>query len=103
MAQFEEYFSFVSDFAHSFINDTIKEDEPEQGAGKQVAKDSKKPGKGPDVSQKEYKKSNSGIESLVVLLDEQLRSLPLEKLPVFKDVGAKSQDVSFFSIFQKIC
>ena len=72
------------------INESIKEEEPEQIIGKQAAKDSKKPRKGPEISLKEYKKSNSGIESLVVLLDDELRSLPIEKLPVFKDIGAKS-------------
>jgi hypothetical protein len=47
------------------------------------------------VQQKEIKKSGSGIESLVMLLDRKLQSLPFEKLQVFKDVGAKSRDTSF--------
>ena len=36
------------------------------------------------------------MESLVVLLDSKLQFLPIEKLNVFKDVGAKSRDISLF-------
>jgi hypothetical protein len=51
------------------------------------------------VLQKEIKKSGSGIESLVMLLDRKLQTLPFEKLKVFKDVGAKSRDTSFICYF----
>ncbi len=36
------------------------------------------------------------MESLVVLLDNKLQFLPVEKLNVFKDIGAKSRDISLF-------
>jgi hypothetical protein len=54
------------------------------------------------VQQKEIKKSGSGIESLVMLLDRKLQSLPFEKLQVFKDVGAKSRDTSFICFYFKL-
>lgn len=36
----------------------------------------------------------AGIESLVILADDKLKFLPLEKLKVFDDIGAKSRDIS---------
>jgi len=48
------------------------------------------------------KKSNSGMESLVVLLDHSLTFLPVEKLKVFTDIGAKSRDVSLQSNINNI-
>ena len=42
------------------------------------------------------------MESLVVLLDSKLQFLPIEKLNVFKDVGAKSRDISLFGNFLNI-
>ena len=48
-----------------------------------AGKDSKKPGKTEVLVTKDVKKSLSGMESLVTLLDYKLQSLPFEKLKVF--------------------
>jgi len=61
-----------------------------------AGKDSKKPGKLEVLITKDVKKSLSGIESLVTLLDYKLQSLPFEKLRVFKEIGARSRDTSLF-------
>jgi len=48
---------------------------------KEKAKDSKKPGKSEkEIFINESKKSLAGIESMVFLLDNSLKSLPFEKL-----------------------
>jgi hypothetical protein len=70
MSSFESYFSFLSEFVSPFINEVAVHEEVEVQQTK--GKESKKPGKVEQVLQKEIKKSGSGIESLVLLLDRKL-------------------------------
>jgi hypothetical protein len=71
---------------------------------KETKKETKKGGKNQqvEIEAAEVKKSNSGIESLVFLLGDSLISLPFEKLSVFKDVEAKSRDVSLQSNYSNL-
>ena len=85
----------MSAFVNSFINEGVKEEEVETAQyNAKATKDNKKGAKVEIAGAATAKKSNSGMESLVVLLDHSLTFLPVEKLKVFTDIGAKSRDVS---------
>jgi hypothetical protein len=46
--------------------------------------------------------TTSGIESLVIILDQRLESLPLESLKLFRDVPVLSRDFNLHMYMQRL-
>lgn len=123
--QLEAFFEPITQLLEPIINPVIHQDkgEGEEGdpaaaaKGKDAKKDDKKDkgGKAPPAKGKgggaeamlaAYESNlpltSSGIESLVLILDTKLESLPLESLKVFRDIPVISRDFNLHMYVQRL-
>lgn len=108
MEQFSQFFCCRVD---ALVNDKVELTEEQQkqqvaqqsvasGKEKEKKKDPKKEVK-QSVEMVTQPKSNSGIQSLCVMVDSALDSLPWEHLQVFNSIAAKSKDFSLYQLAKK--
>jgi len=107
----EEFLQPVTTVLHELIHPEIKEEEKDGDAaadpkaskkekkddGKKAAKPAGKPGKGAASTEVAAYESplpltTGGIESMVIMVDQMLETLPIESLQVFKNIAVVSRD-----------
>ena len=107
----EEFLQPVTAVLHELIHPEIKEEEKDGDAaadpkagkkekkddGKKAAKPAGKPGKGGASTEVAAYESplpltTGGIESMVIMVDQMLETLPIESLQVFKNIAVVSRD-----------